>query len=137
MMAAERKVIGIAVVEQAGRYLVGTRGAEGPLPGYAEFPGGKCLPGEDPAACACRECKEETGLAVIAVRELSQIEHEYPHGRLVLHFWLCRPERAADVQSEHQGFEWVSAAGLAEHRFPEANRGVLETLMSGQRLATP
>jgi hypothetical protein len=66
-----------------------------------------------------------------------QVEHEYPHGLLTLHFWLCRPERAGDVQQEHQGFEWVSAAGLAKQRFPEANRTVLEILTTGQHRATP
>ena len=51
------KRIGIAVVEHEGRYLVGTRGPDGPLAGYAEFPGGKCLPDELPEMCAIRECQ--------------------------------------------------------------------------------
>jgi 8-oxo-dGTP pyrophosphatase MutT (NUDIX family) len=32
-------------------------------PGW-ELPGGRCLPGEDPAVCAARETEEETGLRV-------------------------------------------------------------------------
>eukprot|EP00913_Durusdinium_trenchii_P035339 g33069.t1 len=55
-------LIGIAVVEHAGQYLVGVRGDDGPLPGKAEFPGGKCRAGEMPRDCAVRECLEETGL---------------------------------------------------------------------------
>ena len=39
--------IGIAVVESAGRILVGQRAADVPLPGLAEFPGGKCESDED------------------------------------------------------------------------------------------
>ncbi|HVW01945.1 MAG TPA: NUDIX domain-containing protein [Planctomycetaceae bacterium] len=131
-MPSPRKTIGIAVVEHAGAYLVGTRGEEGPLPGYAEFPGGKCLPGEEPAICASRECLEETGLCVVPVRELMQVEHEYPHGLLSLHFWLCRPEADDAVRFEHRGFAWVPADGLANQRFPEANREVVEMLISGQ-----
>ena len=99
----------------------------------AEFPGGKCLPGEEPAICASRECLEETGLCVVPVRELMQVEHEYPHGLLSLHFWLCRPEADDAVRVEHRGFAWVPADGLANQRFPEANREVVEMLISGQR----
>ena len=35
--------VGIAVVEHANQYLVGVRGPIGPLAGYDEFPGGKCI----------------------------------------------------------------------------------------------
>ena len=57
-MTADIKRIGIAVVEHAGRYLVGIRGPDVPLAGYAEFPGGKCLPNESPEDCAVRECRD-------------------------------------------------------------------------------
>jgi 8-oxo-dGTP pyrophosphatase MutT (NUDIX family) len=53
--------IGIAIVEHAGRFLVGVRGDGSPLSGKAEFPGGKCHENESPAECAVRECLEETG----------------------------------------------------------------------------
>ena len=56
------KHIGIAVVEQAGHFLIGTRGPDVPLAGFAEFPGGKCYEEEAAEDCAVRECLEETGL---------------------------------------------------------------------------
>ena len=49
------KKIGIAIVEFANRYLVGTRQAGQDLSGLAEFPGGKCELGESPEDCAARE----------------------------------------------------------------------------------
>ena len=49
------KQVGIAVVEHAGRYLVGVRGPDVPLAGFAEFPGGKFLINESPFDCAIRE----------------------------------------------------------------------------------
>src|SRR5688572_6701193 len=117
--------IGIAVVEHGGRYLVGIRGAEGPLPGRAEFPGGKCHAGESGRECAVRECLEETGLAVAAERLLLKREHEYPHARVDLEFWLCRPVDPMSVHDEHRGYRWVTTPELSRLEFPEANAPVL------------
>lgn len=120
--------IGIAVVENRGRYLVGFRGEDGPLAGFAEFPGGKCLPGETPRDCALRECREETGLDVAPVRLLLATTFAYPHGTVELHFWLCRPVDVAAVRSEQRGFGWLPTAELAALPFPEANAPVVSML---------
>lgn len=120
--------IGIAVVEHAGRYLVGVRGENGPLPGKAEFPGGKCRPDEDPRDCAIRECREETGLNVAAVELLLNHEFDYEHARVDLHFWLCRPCDSQSIGDEHLGFRWVPRSDLASLEFPEANEPLIERL---------
>ncbi|MGH7129338.1 MAG: (deoxy)nucleoside triphosphate pyrophosphohydrolase [Planctomycetaceae bacterium] len=122
--------IGIAVVEHRGRYLIGTRGDDGPLPGLAEFPGGKLLPGETPSECARRECVEETGLAVVPVELLLRREFRYPHATLDLHFFLCRPADPAAVAEDHRGCRWVPASELAALRFPEANAPLIARLAS-------
>lgn len=120
--------IGVAIVRHEDRILVGVRGEGVPLAGYAEFPGGKCEPGETPEACACRECLEESALAVEPIRCLLTETHEYSHGTVELNFWLCRPERAADVQVRHQGFFWIPVKELSRWRFPEGNLRVVEIL---------
>jgi mutator protein MutT len=125
MSAPQR--IGIAIVEHAGRYLVGIRPEGVPLAGYAEFPGGKCHADEPADACAVRECREETGLAVAPVRLLQQVTHTYPHGTVELSFWLCRP--ADGVAADYNGFRWVNAEQLAALRFPEANAAVIARLI--------
>ena len=122
--------IGIAVVEHERRYLVGIRGPNGPLPGYAEFPGGKCLPGETPQECARRECLEETGLDARPVELLLNTQFTYPHGAVDLHFWLFRPIRPEGICDDHQGFRWVTGGELRALRFPDANREVIERLVS-------
>lgn len=121
--------IGIAIVEHEGRYLVGVRGDEGPLAGYAEFPGGKCREGEAPRACAVRECLEETGLSVVAHELLLNRRHAYEHATVDLSFWLCGPADPEDVADDHRGFRWIDAVALTEQRFPEANGPVLEMLL--------
>lgn len=127
-MANETQLIGVAVVEHAGRYLVGIRGDQGPLPGYAEFPGGKCLSNERPADCASRECHEESGLEVVPAKLLLNAAFEYPHGTVDLHFWLCYPARPDLVTDDHQGFRWVPPADFKHHRFPEGNLRLIELL---------
>jgi mutator protein MutT len=125
--------IGVAVVEHHGRYLVGFRGEDSPLPGFAEFPGGKCLPGETPGLCACRECLEETGLEVKAVDLLMHRVFTYPHGTFDLHFWLCHPAPRAVVAEAHRGYRWVPAGELRSLKFPEANEPLVEVLANPGR----
>lgn len=120
--------IGIAVVEHDNRLLIGVRGQDSPLPGLAEFPGGKCQSEESPADCAVRECREETGLEVRTLRLLDQRTHEYPHAKVDLHFWLCEPVHPEGVAEIHQGFRWVPREELTTLDFPEANRAIVAML---------
>jgi 8-oxo-dGTP diphosphatase len=126
--SADATPVGIAVVEHRGRYLVGIRGP-GPLEAKAEFPGGKCQPGESAAQAAVRECLEETGLAVSIVDLLMRRKFTYDHGTVELQFWLCRPAPRAEVQDVHQGFRWVPQTELASLDFPEANKPVIDVLV--------
>lgn len=124
--------VGIAIVEQAGRFLVGVRPEGVPLAGAAEFPGGKCAGEESPSACAERECLEETGLAVTAVECLEMRTHRYPHGVVEIHFWICRPVNATAGAPLLGNFRWADAAELPTLPFPDANATVIESLMAGR-----
>ena len=119
--------IGIAIVEHNGNFLVGTRGEDVALAGYAEFPGGKCKPDEGAADCACRECFEETGIEVEAIEQFDRLTFTYEHGTVDLSFWLCRPKSSTEAQPP---FEWVNAPELGKRRFPEANHSVIERLIA-------
>ena len=48
--------VGIGLIGRAGRYLIRQRPAlpSSPMPGFWEFPGGKCNPGESPEQAAVR-----------------------------------------------------------------------------------
>jgi 8-oxo-dGTP diphosphatase len=130
-MAEEVQHVAIAVVEHAGRYLVGTRRPGEPLAGWAEFPGGKCLSDEESSAAAVRECREETGLEVIPLRRLYACRHRYDYGTLDLEFWLCRPALLEISGRVSGGFEWMPAQSLKSLHFPEANRPVIALLTAG------
>src|SRR5690242_13315334 len=88
-----RKAVEVAVAlvfsEDRQQLLICKRKADTVLGGYWEFPGGKCDPGESPAACACREVLEETGIEARSVKPLAIIEHDYPHARVRLHPFVC------------------------------------------------
>lgn len=122
-------VIGVALVASGERVLVGTRGPEGPLAGLAEFPGGKCEPGESPAECAVRECREETGLEVEVVELLAETVWQYPHGTVHLHFFLCRPVPSAGTADRPGGFCWRPLSELPSLPFPAANRVAIDRLL--------
>ena len=126
-----RKRIGIAVVESAGRILVGLRPAGVPLAGLSEFPGGKCEADETPRSCAVRECREETGLLIVPREHLATIEHTYAHGEVELHFWRCGLSPGLPDQAPATfPFRWVTFEELATLEFPEANKKVLAQLLS-------
>ena len=122
--------IGIAIVEHNGRYLVGTRTADQELAGYAEFPGGKCEPDEEPSSCAARECLEETGLAVEPIELLSQVQFDYPHATVELHFWICR--LIGENDQPLNGFGWRMLDELQSLDFPPANASIPVKLQERQ-----
>jgi len=132
MNARKTNQIGIAVVEFQRQFLIGIRDADSPLPGYHEFPGGKCQTNEPADSCAVRECLEETGLEVIAVKELLYQEHSYEHADVKLHFWLCQPAQIQDdlISQNLQGFHWIPVESLPELQFPEANRDLIDLLLN-------
>ena len=121
--------IGIAIVECAGQFLVGERRADGPLAGYAEFPGGKCLPDEPPHETARRECREETGLDVTPLELIEERIFTYAHGEVHLFFCRCTLESQSEaLPSPLNGFRWVDRSELKTLKFPEANQSVLAKL---------
>ncbi len=123
------KPIAIAVVESDGRFLIGQRSADGPLPGLWEFPGGKVESGETPEQAAVRECREETGLLVAVVSLYDRVLYSYPHGDVELHFFACRPTAAHQTPAAR--FRWVPAEELARYEFPAANAELIKRLAAG------
>ena len=126
----DRTRVGIAIVVDADRVLVGERGADQTLAGMAEFPGGKCEPGETTSACAVRECLEETGIAVCPLRLLHECQHNYSHANIDVEFWLCAVETKASASVAQPPFRWVSFAELKTLGFPAANGPVIERLVA-------
>ena len=120
--------IGIAIVHHENRILVGKRSADSHLAGLSEFPGGKAAPQESLAACAIRECFEETGLRVDVDSLLHRQTHEYSDRSVDLSFFLCRLHDPDEFVAPGAPFEWVSLVDINELTFPEGNQQVLQIL---------
>jgi 8-oxo-dGTP diphosphatase len=120
--------VGIGLIRRGDCFLVRQRPPSTVYAGYWEFPGGKCLPGEDPAAATARECFEETGLRVVVGPLRHVTTYCYPHGLVELFFYDCTRLHSAAEPAAGSGFRWINAAELTTLRFPEANEGVIAGL---------
>jgi len=123
--------VGIGLIGRAGHYLIRRRPPlpGSPMPGFWEFPGGKCDPGESPEQAAVRECREESGLIVRVLGRRAIITYTYPHGPVELHYFDCATADLASEPDPGSGFRWVPAWELASYRFPEANEAIVAALV--------
>jgi 8-oxo-dGTP diphosphatase len=120
-------VVGAAVIERDGSFLV-TRRQEGVhLAGYWEFPGGKCHPGEPLESCVGRELHEELSVQVIVGGEILVTTHAYDDRRVELHFFRCRLSDTP-VPQQGQDLRWVPRAELRDLRFPPADQELIRLL---------
>ncbi len=88
------------------RFLLTSRPAGKVYAGYWEFPGGKLEAGETVDEALRRELHEEIGIDIGAVHAWREIEVDYPHARVRLHF--CKVfDWTGDVQMrEAQTMAW-------------------------------
>ena len=125
--------VAIAVVfdRTRDRLLICRRKQDAVLGGYWEFPGGKCDAWEAPAACACREVLEETGVSVRTTKALAIIEHDYPHARVRLHPFLCEWMAGEVRLLAVAEAKWIAPGEVVHYRFPEANAALVRAASRG------
>lgn len=113
----------VAIVERAGRFLMGKRSEhKAAAPGYWCPISGRVEPGESQAAAVVREVREETGLNVVALGRVAECDSH--DGTTVLHWWrteLLGSAHARLANDEHSELRWVSPQELhrLEPVFPE------------------
>lgn len=101
--------------------------------GLWEFPGGKVEPGETLEAALIRELHEELSLIVPdahSCRFWRTVTHEYPQQSVVLHFFHITDFTGEPASNEGQAFRWVTPAEARELPFLEADRPLLDDLVS-------
>ena len=83
-----RTIEAVAGILQRGTTFLAVERPEGKvMPGYWEFPGGKIEPGEHAFAALQRELAEELGVTGVEATLWQTVQHNYEHGRVVLHLY--------------------------------------------------
>jgi 8-oxo-dGTP diphosphatase len=115
------------ILERDGRVLICRRRADQAHALQWEFPGGKVEPGETAAAALRRELQEELDVHVVAAREITSYEYQYPgKNKILLIFFRvgeCRGEPRNVIFHE---MRWENPEKLAEFDFVEGDRKFIE-----------
>jgi 8-oxo-dGTP diphosphatase len=126
-----KKVVAALIMEK-GKVLIGKRKEGYPMAHKWEFPGGKMEPGETPEACLKRELFEELGITaeIGAFFGSGRSGHDSPYGIELFVYEATYQGAGPLVLYEHEEIRWVSPRELDEYDFPEADRPIVEKLMS-------
>jgi 8-oxo-dGTP diphosphatase len=96
------------LLDSENRYLLGQRPEGKPYAGYWEVPGGKVEKGETVFQALQRELQEELGIDVQSSKELTVLEHDYPHAYVRLYVSIIRDWKGAPIGREGQALSWES-----------------------------
>jgi mutator protein MutT len=118
-----------AVIERDGKFLITKRLETSPMGHCWEFPGGKIEKEETIEECAVRECREEIDVVVEPVRRLRDEWYDYPHGRVHLHFVLCRIVSGEPKPIHCREARWIEPRQFPDFEFPPADVHVIEELI--------
>ncbi|NUP34952.1 MAG: (deoxy)nucleoside triphosphate pyrophosphohydrolase [Streptomycetaceae bacterium] len=129
-------VVGAAILH-GGKVLAARRSAPAHLAGGWEFPGGKLEPGETEDVTVVRECREELGVEVRAVRRLPGSWPLNPG--YVLHLWhaeLLGGQPEPEPLEDHSELRWLGPGELDDVAWLPQDRDavpVVARLMAAHR----
>jgi 8-oxo-dGTP diphosphatase len=123
-----------AVIQHGGRVLICQRRKDDTFGLKWEFPGGKVLPGEAPAAALARELEEELGIRAQIGPQICRTRHKYAeHAREIELLFFTAQLESPNVQN--RAFErivWEEAARLPAYDFLAADREIVARLAKGE-----
>ncbi len=106
-MTARITDVAVAVfIKPDGSFLLSSRPAGKPYPGYWEFPGGKIESGESVLHALKRELMEELNVAITAATPWITFMMFYTHATVRLHCWRVSQWHGEMKGMEGQRFEW-------------------------------
>lgn len=109
-----------AVISRGDRYLVCRRPDEKRHGGLWEFPGGKLEPGEDDAAAARRELREELGVEVTSVGRELLAAHDAGSPYLIAFVDVTISGEPACL--EHSALAWATVDELQTYAMAPSDR---------------
>ena len=122
--------VAAAVIYRDNQVLIAQRPSDKHKGGYWEFPGGKIEEGESDLSALARELKEEINIQVTQAKHFKDIQFDYPEKSVLLKFFLVTDFSGEAKGLEGQPVNWVAVDELKGYRFPEANVGVVEEVVS-------
>lgn len=128
------QIVSAAVIEKDGLVLIGKRKRGKHFAGNWEFPGGTLEEGETPEQCLKRELQEELAIEV-EVGDLFCSSAVSYTSEWTVKLLAYRTTLISGVfnLSDHEEIRWVKPADLVNYDFPEADKSVVEKLMSEDR----
>ena len=116
-----------ALIERGGRVLAARRPAGKTQALLWEFPGGKCEPGEAPAAALAREIREELQVEVMVGARLPDSFHDYGRFAITLIPFLAEVPAGTEPQpAEHAALQWCTRAELRSLAWAPADLPIVE-----------
>jgi mutator protein MutT len=120
----------IAIVSRGGKILITQRKDDDTFGGYWEFPGGKRERGESLEQALARELHEELRIKAAPRHAFDPVTHDYKTAVVKLHPFLCTLTDGEPQMIECQACLWIEPHELRTYKFPPANEGLIETVIS-------
>jgi 8-oxo-dGTP diphosphatase len=122
--------VAVGVIRKDNKIYISKRADDLHQGGKWEFPGGKREANETIEQTLVRELSEEIGIQVTKQSHFMLIEHDYGDKKVRLDVRLVEDfEREASHQ-EGQQSQWVDISDLKQFAFPDANRGIIDKLLT-------
>ncbi|WP_124948668.1 Nudix family hydrolase [Sulfuriferula thiophila] len=121
-------VAAAVIIRPDGRFLLASRPADKPYPGYWEFPGGKIEAGETAYEALVRELDEELGIHVTHATPWLTRQFDYTKLRVVLSFFRVTAWQGEPHPREGQTFAWQSADDITVAPLLPANTPIIQAL---------
>ncbi|WP_028767897.1 8-oxo-dGTP diphosphatase MutT [Shewanella fidelis] len=122
--------VAVGVIKQGNRILLAKRPLELHQGGKWEFPGGKVEQDETTSEALIRELKEEVNLDVMNTSPMMEIHHDYGDKKVFLDIHWVENFTGTARGMEGQQVCWVEKEDLQQYDFPEANKAILEKILS-------
>lgn len=122
--------VAVGVIVRDGQVCISLRPNHLHKGGFWEFPGGKIDAGETVESALARELGEELGIEVISTSALIEVDWAYPEKNVRLEVLKVDEFIGEPRGLENQEVRWVPIGGLTDYQFPEANRAIVEALLS-------
>ena len=120
-----------AIFRNGDKVLLMRRGADQPLAGEWEYPGGKFEDGEDGPTCLRRELYEELGIDAQIGDLITIAKHTTDSGKVIeLHTYEIKSYTGEIQLRVHDNMHWVSVQYLLTHPQLPADQIVSTTLQT-------